>query len=331
MFIINDYSTAIIFCVITMLCWGSWGNTQKFAEKSWRFELFYWDYVLGMLFSSLVLAVTLGNSGLSGRGFFEDIRQVKLNFVTSAMVGGVIFNAANILLGVAISIAGISVAFPVAIGIALVLGVLVNYYYIPEGNPVLIFGGVFLIVIAIILNAIAFKRKSKNSGINVKGLMISIVSGLLMGLFYSFVSNSIFPDFNHPINGMLSPYTALFFFAIGVFLSNLIFNTILMMKPLTGMPVKYNMYFTGSFKNHLMGFTGGLIWFIGMSFNIIASGTAGPVISYGLGQGATIVAALWGIYVWKEFEEASKNTKTLLNLMLIIYLAGIVLIVLAKN
>ena len=149
MFIVENYSLAIILCVITMLCWGSWANTTKLTTKTWRFELFYWDYVVGILLTTLLLAFTLGSNGNEGRGFLNDIKQADTGNMLSSFIGGVIFNLANILLVAAIGIAGMSVAFPVGIGIALVLGVIVNYISVPQGNPVLIFGGVALIALAI--------------------------------------------------------------------------------------------------------------------------------------------------------------------------------------
>ncbi len=331
MFIIENYTTAILFCVVTMICWGSWANTQKLASSNWRFELFYWDYVIGILLTSMIFAFTLGSMGEGGRGFLEDLHQADNQSLTSALVGGIVFNLANILLGAAIAIAGMSVAFPVGIGLALVIGVIVNYLDAPVGNSAYIFGGVALIVLAILLNAAAYRKMSKNtSKVPVKGLLLAVVSGLLMGLFYKYVANSMFPDFNTPLPGKLSPYTAVVLFAVGIFLSNFIFNTLLMKRPFEGTPVTYSQYFGGSLATHLTGIAGGSIWCIGMSFNIIASGKAGPAISYGLGQGATIVAALWGIYIWKEFKNAPKGTNSLLNIMLLCYVIGLVLLIAAK-
>ena len=228
MFAIESYSVAIIFCVVTMLCWGSWANTQKLAASSWRFELFYWDYTIGILLFTLLFALTLGSFGDAGRSFTEDLQQAGSNNLLSAFTGGVVFNLANILLVAAIAIAGMAVAFPVGIGIALVLGVIVNYVDQPEGDPVLLFSGVALIAAAIIINAIAYKRSSlETKTTSTKGLVIAVVAGLLMGLFYRFVARSMFSDFYNPEAGKLSPYTAMVFFAIGIFISNFIFNTTL--------------------------------------------------------------------------------------------------------
>lgn len=331
MFILETYGMAVLFCVITMICWGSWANTQKLAASNWRFELFYWDYVIGILLLAIFFACTLGSYGQGGRSFLEDLRQSDASHLLSAATGGVIFNLANILLVAAIAIAGMSVAFPVGIGIALVLGVVVNYIDEPSGNPFLLFGGVLLIALAIILNANAYRRLS--SGQNTKsgkGLLLSVAAGLLMGFFYRFVAQAMFSDFSHPEAGKLSPYTAMLFFSIGVLLSNIVFNSYIMKKPVTGEPVTYRQYFGGGLRNHLTGVLGGIVWCVGMSFSIIASGKTSPAIAYGLGQGATVVAAIWGIYIWKEFKNAPKPVPMLLNLMLLLYGAGLALIVLTK-
>jgi glucose uptake protein len=331
MFIIQDYSLAVIFTLVTMLCWGSWANTQKLTSKDWRFETFYLDYVFGILIASLIFAFTFGSFGEGGRSFLADVQQADSQSIQSAIIGGVVFNAANILLVAAITIAGMSVAFPVGIGLALVIGVIVNYLDNPVGDKTLLFCGKALIVIAILLNANAYRKMQSGQGsVSTKGLVLSVVAGILMGYFYKYVAASMFPDFNVPEAGKLSPYTAVFFFAIGVLLSNFLFNTLLMKRPFEGKPVSYADYFNGSFKNHLMGIVGGMIWCIGMSFNIIASGKAGPAISYGLGQGATIVAAIWGIYIWKEFKNAPKGTSNILNIMLLCYVIGLGMIIAAR-
>lgn len=332
MFIVENYALAIMLCVITMLCWGSWANTTKLTSGTWRFELLYWDYGFGILLTTLILAFTLGSIGSSGRSFLNDLSQAESANILSALLGGVVFNAANILLVAAIGIAGMSVAFPVGIGIALVLGVIVNYISNPQGNPLLIFGGVALVAIAILLNAKAYSKLQSNSseGVSKKGLILSVVSGCLMGLFYKYVADSMVSDFAMPEAGKLTPYTALVFFAIGVVMSSFVFNTVQMKKPFMGAPLSFSQYFNGLWKDHFVGILGGVIWCVGMSLSIIASGKAGPAVSYGLGQGATVVAALWGIYVWKEFDKAPSGTKPLLNIMLLLYIAGLAMIIISK-
>jgi glucose uptake protein len=332
MVIIESYSTAVILCVVTMLCWGSWANTQKMASKKWAFQLFYWDYSLGVLLLSLVLAFTMGSTGEEGRGFLNDLIQADNKVIGSALLGGIIFNIANLLIVIAIDIAGMAVAFPIGIGLALVIGVLLNYLADPKGNPVILVIGVVLVVIAIIINALAFKRKSEGNNKDMtKGLLIAILGGILMSVFYYLVANSMAADFHTPEAGKMTPYTASVVFAIGLLLSNFLWNTIFMYKPLSGGKATYADYFKkGDTKLHLIGILGGIIWSLGFTLNIIASGQAGPAISYGLGQGATMVAALWGVFIWKEFKGAPKNTNLMLSGMFLFFIAGLGLIIIAR-
>jgi glucose uptake protein len=331
MFIVENYSVAIVFCFVTMLCWGSWANTLKLAASSWRFELYYWDYVLGILLTAVLFAVTLGNAGEQGRSFLADLKQADRSSIGLALIGGIIFNAANILLVAAIAIAGMSVAFPVGIGLALAWGVVVNYLANPIGNALLIFSGVAFIIMAILLNAYAYRRAgAKQKKVSSRGLLLSALAGILMGLFYKYVAASMFPGFTRPEPGKLSPYSAVFIFSLGVLLSNFLFNTVLMKRPVQGPPVNISDYFKGSLRTHLIGVLGGGIWCLGMSFSMLASDKAGPAISYGLGQGATVVAAIWGIFIWKEFKTAPGGTAVVLNAMLLCYLAGLSLLIAAR-
>ncbi|MDZ7724225.1 MAG: multidrug DMT transporter permease [candidate division KSB1 bacterium] len=334
MVVVQSYAIAVAMCFVTMLCWGSWANTQKLASKEWRFQLFYWDYALGVLLLSVILAFTMGSFGSAGRSFLPDLAQAGGGALTSAFVGGIVFNFANILLVVAIDIAGMAVAFPVGIGLALAIGVITNYIAVPVGNPVVLFIGVACVVAAIILDAVAYKKLSSGADeqkSTAKGLIFSIVAGVAMGFFYRFVAASMSTDFVNPVAGKMTPYTAVVVFSVGLLLSNFIFNTILMRKPVAGEPVAYRDYFIkGNPRLHLIGILGGVIWSLGMSFNIIAAGEAGFAISYGLGQGATMIAALWGVFIWKEFRNAPKGTKPLITLMFIFFVIGLGLIIYAR-
>jgi glucose uptake protein len=331
MFIIESYFVAVLFCVITMLCWGSWANTQKMSGTKWRFEYFYWDYVLGIVVLSIISAFTLGSIGDSGRSFIDDLKQVDASNIIGALIGGVVFNAANILLGAAIAIAGMAVAFPIGIGLALILGVLVNYQASQKGDFTFLLIGVLLVAIAIVLNAVAYGKVNKSTSTSPKkGILLALAAGLLMSFFYRFIAASMdLENFHSPAAGKMTPYTAVFIFSIGILISNLLFNTILINKPLSGTPGTYGEYFAGSFKLHLPGLIGGIIWGIGNSFNLIAAGKAGPAVSYGLGQGATLVAALWGVFVWKEFKGGSRSVSGLLVAMFLCFVAGLTLIIYA--
>ena len=333
MFIVNSYLLAVVFCFITMLCWGSWGNTQKLAAKSWRYELFYWDYVIGMVLFALLIAFTMGSCGTEGRPFLEDVAQVSGKAVGSIILGGVIFNASNILLSASTSIAGMAVAFPLGVGISLVLGTIVNYIGAPAGNPVLLFIGVALIVVAIICNGVASGKVGgeKKAGAN-KGIILAAVAGTLMAFFYRFVAASMdLENFAAPAAGKVTPYTAIVIFSLGVLLSNFVFNTLVMKKPFVGEPVSYKQYFAGNFKTHLVGILGGAIWCLGTAFSYIASGKAGAAISYALVQGAPLIAAIWGVFIWKEFKGANKQVYGLLGVMFVLFVAGLGFIIASGN
>ena len=269
MFIVESYGLAVALCWVTMLCWGSWGNTQKLSAQTWRYELFYWDYVIGILLFSLVWGLTLGSIGEGGRGFMQDLQQVGMENFWSAFLGGVIFNASNILLSASMSLAGMSVAFP--IGVGLVLGVFVNYFSVPKGDPVTLFGGVFLIVLAIVFNGIASGKVSEVSGQTVRkrGVLIAVCAGILMAFFYRFVAAAMdLENLESPAVGMMTPYSALFVFAIGIFISNFLFNSLLMRKPFTGVPVAYSQYSKGNMNTHLVGIFGGCHLGVGNSVQL---------------------------------------------------------------
>ena len=326
MFAVQSLPVAIVFCVITMLGWGSWANTQKLAGKEkWPFELFYWDYAIGVFLFSLIFSHTLGSFGSAGMATRENLHSADAANLVPALVSGALFNLSNILLVVGIDAAGMSVAFPVGVGLALVIGTVESYLATPKGNPAMLFGGVALVVAAMILSAIAHSRLP-HTGVKSRsrGLIYSVIAGCLMGFFYPQLMRSISPNFNTaPIApGMLTPYVALVAFGVGVLASNVVWNTVFMRMG----GVTYASYFRVSARLHAIGILGGFIWMIALSFNVIASSVAGPAISYALGQGATLVAALWGLLIWHEFRGARPGTGRYIGLMLAGYAGGLILI-----
>jgi glucose uptake protein len=331
MLIIDSYTVAVALCVVTMLCWGSWANTLKLASKEWPFPLYYWDYSLGLVLTAAVLGITIGSAGTGGRGFLADLAQADGAMVRSAFIGGVVFNIANLLIVAAIDVAGMAVAFPVAIGLALVIGVVVNYVATPLGHAGLLFGGVALVVAAILVDARAYATLPSARGATRKGLALSVLSGVLMGFFYRFVAASMVADPREPEAGRLTAYSAMFVFTIGVFVSNFLWNTFFMYRPVSGSPTAYGEYLSkGSPRLHLIGILGGFIWCFGMTMSLIAADQAGFAISYGLGQGATMVAAAWGVFIWKEFAEAPAGTGRLIAAMFVLFILGLAMIVAAR-
>lgn len=325
MFIPQVYAVALALMLLSMLCWGSWANTQK-ATGSWRFELFYWDYVWGIILSAVLIGLTFGRtSPASPDSFFHNLAAASTRNMVYAFIGGVIFNVANVLLVAAIAIAGMAVAFPVGIGLALVIGSVLNYAIAPKGNPLFLFGGVALVVIAIILDALAYRRLSGGGKVTRKGIILSLLCGVGMGLFYPFVTKALTGE------GHLVPYTVAFIFALGAVVSNFPLNYAFMRRPVNGPPVRMADYFAGRGGLHWWGVLGGLIWGVGTISNFVTSYAqmVGPATSYALGQGATMVSAIWGVFVWKEFKGAGRDVNRLLVLMFVFFIAGLVGVALA--
>ena len=355
MIIPTTYAAALLLMILSMLCWGSWANTFKLVGK-WRFELFYYDYSLGVLLAAVVAAYTFGSIG-NDLTFSDNLLVAGKRNMAFALAGGAVFNLANMLLVAAISIAGLAVAFPVGIGLALVIGVIWNYILNPQGNKLLLAGGVVLVAGAIVVDAMAYgaharSRKpatlppepapaqrgrtkssapARSSSGGAKGIILSLVSGVLMGSFYPLVQIGM----NGGVEaGGLGPYTVAFFFACGVFASTFVYNLYFTNLPVEGEPISPLAYFRGNFRQHALGIVGGLIWCTGGIANFVAASAPqsvqiGPAISYAIGQGATMVSALWGLLVWKEFAGAAPRVKMLVAIMLILFVAGLALVSLA--
>ena len=331
MVLVQNYALAVFLCFVAMVCWGSWQNTQNLIGKEWRFELFYWDYSLGILLFALLMAFTFGSFGEQGRSFLPDLAQADPKNLISSAIGGFIWNIGTLLLVASISIAGMSVAFPIGGGIGWTLGILINYIGKPEGNPALLFGGTAVIVLAILLSMQSYRKLADHQKRpSFKGIALAFFAGLCIAFFYRFVASSMATDFGPADAGKISSYTAVVFFSIGAVISTIIINPIFMARPVQGEPVKMSGWLKGSPKTHLLGMLGGAIWCIGNSVSFMSVGAASPAISYGLSNAAPVVAALWGIFVWKEFKDAPKGTNLLLSMMFVFYLVGLVLIVYSR-
>jgi glucose uptake protein len=326
MFLPETYQIALFFMLLSMLCWGSWANTLKLCP-GYRFQLFYWDYTWGVVAGALIWGLTAGSLGSTAPAFAAAVTHAPISTMVWAGCGGVVFNVANLLLVAAIDVAGLAVAFPVGIGLALIVGAVSSYLVSPAGNPLLLFGGVALVTIAIVTDAAAYrKREASARAATTRGILLSLVAGLLMGSFYPLVARAMSAK---PESG---PYSIALFFAIGVVLSTIPANMLLMTHPLDGKPpVRGSGYFRAPFSWHLAGLIGGAVWSTGAIANFVASEAhlVGPAVSYSIGQGATMVSACWGVFVWGEFADSPRSAKTLLILMFIFFLLGLGAIALA--
>jgi glucose uptake protein len=325
----HTYHAALLLMVLSMLCWGSWANTLKLCP-GYRFQLFYWDYAIGLTLCAAVLGLTAGSHGPNQPPFLADMAMSPVHAMVLAALGGVVFNVANLLLVAAIDVAGLAVAFPVGIGLALVVGSVWSYLVNPKANPILLFGGVALVAVAIVLDAAAYrKRESSAKAATTRGIVLSLVAGVLMGSFYPLVARAMTGTPAAPAPG---PYATAMFFAVGVLISTVPANLLLMAKPLDGKPpVRGSGYWDAFFRWHVAGLLGGAVWCAGAVSNFVASGAhkVGPAVSYAIGQGATMVSAGWGVFVWREFAGAPRVAKILLTLMFIFFALGLTAVALA--
>jgi glucose uptake protein len=324
MWLPGSFSSALILMVLSTCFWGSWANSYKGARK-YPFELFYWDYIIGVVLCSWAFGLTLGSQGTDGEPFLANLRSADHSDWIHALIAGAIFNVANLLLVAAVDIAGLAVAFPIAIGIALVEGVVLSYALQPKGSVIYLGVGIALAIAAVLFDARAYRVLSTrdanwtraSSSRSSKGIVVSVISGLLMGAFAPFVTRAM--THGHP----LTPYGVAALSSIGALLCCFVANIYFMKHPIQGKPVAFGGYWKAGTRNHLFGVLGGVAWGFGGCFNFIAAGLVGVPISYAIGQSAPLIAAAWGVFVWREFAGAKPAAWVSLAWMFVLYIAAI--------
>ncbi|MBN1999133.1 multidrug DMT transporter permease [candidate division KSB1 bacterium] len=337
MVLIQDYTLAIIFCGLAMICWGSWPNTQKLASKAWRFQLYYWDMIIGIILMSLIAAFTVGSLGSAGQPFIRNLQQADTTSIFNAVLGGLLWNTGNLLLVAAIAVAGMSVAFPIGGGIAWILGILINYIVVlisgntPSNKPVLLWSGVAIIIVAIFLSGKSYDQLSKKQKKpSLKGILLSVFGGLFIAFYYGVLVRSLDGVLVEGGTGHFTPYTAIVFLSLGTIIGTIPMNYYFMRKPVEGPPMTMKDYFSGHWRNHMTGVLGGMIWCLGMIFSFMAVGAASPAIAYGLSNAAPVAAFLWGVFIWKEFKGAPRGTNRILTIMFTLYLIGLFVITMSN-
>jgi glucose uptake protein len=321
MFVPQTFYLALFMTIFSTICWGSFANTYKIT-KNYRFELYYWDYALGIFLISLVLAFTMGSVGGGENSFLTNLHSASQANLFYAALGGFIFNIANFLLIAGIGMAGLAIAFPISIGIALVEGVMLSYLIQPKGSAALLGAGVGMALLAVILIGKAYgELRGRNSqSVSRKSVLVCVISGLLMGAFAPFITRAM------TAAQPLTPYTTAVLFTFGSFICCFVFNIFMMKKPLEGEPIGFGGYFSAPASYHALGLLGGAIWGLGTVFNFVAASLVGVAISYAIGQASPMVAALWGVFVWHEFRGASSRAKMYLVGMFVCYVLALVLI-----
>jgi glucose uptake protein len=315
----QTFGAALVMTIATAVCWGSWANTFKGA-KGYRFDLFNWDYSIGIFLASLVYAYTLGSSGHDTSSFAYNVHTADLSNIGWALLAGAIFNLANLILVAAIDMAGMATAFPVSIGIALVVGVVLSYVQQPQGSVAMLTAGVICAIAAVVFDGKAYGELGAPKRSSRKSIVVCIVSGVLMGLWAPFSTRAL----TH--GNALSPYSVVVFLTLGALLSCFIWNFYFMKNPICGEPVSLGGFFTAPIRGHVLGVLGGFIWTTGTVFSLVAANYTGVATSYAIGQAAPMVAALWGVFVWKEFRGANTKAKGFLVLMFVFYGLAILLV-----
>jgi glucose uptake protein len=321
----GTYVVALVIMIAGMIFWGSWANTYKLT-RNWRIELYYWDYAIGIFLTSIIVGLTLGTF-FGGTTFTDNLLGADRSAWIYATAAGALWNCGNILLMLGVALVGLAVAFPLSIGLALVFGVIGSYMVMPRGNPLLLFGGVALVFVAVLLNSLAY-RAAKSGGdakqkVSRPGLLACLVAGALFSGFGPLVGKSLSTP--QP----LGPYGVAFFFTFGALLSTVPLLSYFMRHPLEGVPLSWSDYRNGRGRDHAAGLIGAFFWGLGTTFTFVGANSVGIALAYAIGQANPLVAALWGVFVWREFKGAPRTANVLLAFMFALYFGG--LLVLASS
>lgn len=324
MFVPHSPQTALLLIVVSMVCWASWPNLLR-ALPHWRLEFFYVDYTLGFLLTVLVIGMTAGSTG-TALDFLDRVAAAGGREAGLALLGGLVWNAGNIFLLNSIMIAGLAVAFTIGAVLAIMLGVGISYWAQPIGNPAWLLAGSVVLILAACANAQAYRKlggvSSRHKSL---GIALALTAGVLVGIFPPFIAGAITGS------NALDSYVVSVYFMLGASVATLIGMPILVARPFIGEPASMKGYLEGPRSWHIMGLLAGAIWCIGTVANFVSAGLVGVAISWGIGSGAPMVGALWGILLWKEFKGADVYSRTLITLSLILYTTGVVLVAISYH
>lgn len=333
----GSYTAALILLIAGMFGWGLWANLFKAAGGKWRFELFCFDFAIGVVLAAVVLGLTAGSLGFDGFGFRDDLQLAGKRQDLWGFAAGTIFNLGNMLLLGAVSVTGMAMAFPVGMGCALIVAALWNFAMNPGVSIGFVIGGAVVLAGAIAFSVLAWKtmaatklkaqveanpgrvRKPKSS---LKPVMLSLVGGVMLGSFVPLIQMGSAGE-----NG-LGPYAMGFIFSLGVVFSTFVFNLFFMNLPVQGKPIEIAEYFRAKLQRHGLGVIGGIVWYIGLIATLIkvrleGSARVGEALGYSLAQGSIVIAALCGLLLWKEYQGADSAARLRLGLMFILLVVGI--------
>ncbi len=338
----GTYTGVLILLIVGMIGWGLWANLFKAAGSKWRFELFYFDFAIGVFLAATIIALTAGSLGFDGFSFRDDLQLAGKRQEVFAFAAGVVFNLGNMLLLAGVSVAGMSVAFPAGMGCGLVVAALWNWSLNAAGNLSLLLIGALALAAAVVFDVLAFKTltalrlkaqaekaqaegtvvKPRRRKSSLKGVILSLAGGVMLGSFYPLVQLGSAGE-----NG-LGPYSSGFLFSVGILFSTFVFNLFFMNLPVQGKPIEIAEYFRATLRRHALGIAGGIVWYAGLIAILLrgrVEGAAQPgaPVSYAIQQSAILIAALCGLFLWGEFNGADFSVKVRLGLMFVLLAAGI--------
>ena len=347
----TTFEAGVLLLVLSMLCWGSWAATYKLAGK-WRFELYYYDLSAGIALGAAAAAFTFGSLNSSELTFQDNLLIASYRKMAFALGAGLVFNLGNLLLAGAVSITGLSVAFPVCLGTAVIATAIREFALNPQGSMALMLGGAVLVAGAIVVDAYAhvthvdaqaeeakkaalqIDPRSKPSKHKVKppgparAIVLSVIGGLLVAASHPLLNEGRLGD-----NG-LGPYGTMLLLAAGMLVSTFLYAPFFVNFPVAGEPIQSSAYFKGTARQHLLGLLGGVLVAVagaagltGVTVPTLAK--IGPILtSLPLHAGA-ILAAVWGLLAWREFKGAQERARMLLWVALVLYLAGLGMVAIA--
>jgi glucose uptake protein len=333
----TTWLSAFLFLVLALICLGSWANTFKATGSRWRFELFSIDFAVGALLFALIAAYTFGTLG-ADLGFSDRMLVAGRTDQALGLIAGALFALGNMLLLAAVSLVGMSAAFPLCIGAAVVVAALFQF---GSAQSLWLTGGLALLVCAIVLDILAIRRHKnpiraaaprpgtkapkKKAPMSTRGIIVGIISGIVLGCFFPLLHRSFRGDFG------LGPYAGLLLVTIALLVATVVLNLYFMNMAISGGPIGFNAYFTGLPYQHFLGFAGGAIWALGM----LAQGLAmSAPVSVNLDAAlvailplaSVLLAVFWGFVKWKEYPGSAK---ALLLVSAVVFLGGVVLVGLA--
>jgi len=341
-------SAVWILAIVSLLCLGSWANSLKLAGK-WRFEYFYYDFVFGILLCAGVAALALGSGRPQELTFQDNLLLTSKRDMAWALGSGVVLNLGMLLLLASMTIAGMSVAFPLTLGVALVIGAIWDFANATQANTPLTFIGVALLAGAVVVSVVTYMRllrvrrevaqkaltpdprikskRQKSAGATLV-IILSVVGGIALSTFPKLLDEATSGD------NALAPYSAVMLLSVAALLSSpffVLFFTTFPVVSATGMPPGY---LAGSGKQHLMGLAGGIVWGTGMLTGLMTTGAPrilqpSTLIQYVLSNGALVVAAAWGLLAWRELRGGGDRVRMLATGMMVLFLAGLGLVAFA--